>query len=213
MTTRMQRSTLIMAALGALSAGSAAWAADSSTSSDTEMRMMDADHNGKISSAEHAAGAAKMFQMMDTDKDGKVTAAEMDASQKQMMGKGSSDSAHELSSAEKIKVVDADHDGVLTAAEHKSRFARDVHEDGCRPGRKPHSRRTRGRPPEDAQEVVIYSRAARGAPARRVPGSWIQSSATCAMSPLCPTATCLASTCIRVVATVLSPERYRRIFE
>jgi Ca2+-binding EF-hand superfamily protein len=51
-------------------------------------KMMDANNDGKISAAEHEAGAKKMFEMMDTSKDGKVTADEMEAAQGAMHGPG-----------------------------------------------------------------------------------------------------------------------------
>jgi EF hand domain-containing protein len=56
-------------------------------------RMMDANNDGKISAAEHEAGAKKMFETMDTSKDGKVTAEEMEAAQDHMMGKPMGDKA------------------------------------------------------------------------------------------------------------------------
>jgi hypothetical protein len=41
--------------------------------------MMDTNGDGKISRAEHAAGAKQMFAQCDANRDGIVTAAEMDA--------------------------------------------------------------------------------------------------------------------------------------
>src|SRR5690606_38485731 len=43
------------------------------------MATMDADGDGAISAAEHAAGAQKMFEMADADHDGRVTHDEMHA--------------------------------------------------------------------------------------------------------------------------------------
>jgi Ca2+-binding EF-hand superfamily protein len=86
---------------------------------EAEMRIMDANKDGKISATEHAAGAQEMFKAMDANQDNRVTAEEMDASQTSLK---SQDAAHhkgkELSSAEKIKVIDANGDGALTAQEH-----------------------------------------------------------------------------------------------
>lgn len=113
---RRYRQVPVFAALGGLLLAAGAVAGDAQSSWDNEMQMMDANHDGKISAAEHAAGAKKMFQMMDTDKDGKVSAAEMDAGQAKMKG---GKAAHEMSSAEKINAVDVNGDGVLTAAEHE----------------------------------------------------------------------------------------------
>jgi EF hand len=85
---------------------------------EAEMRLMDANKDGKVSAAEHAAGAQEMFKAMDANQDNRVTAAEMDATNKPWK---SADAAHHkgaMSSADKIKVVDANGDGALTAQEH-----------------------------------------------------------------------------------------------
>ena len=96
-------------------------------------KAMDTNGNGRLSAAEHARGAKKMFDTMDANKDGKVTAAEMDAAQEKVTGKKAGD--NDMSSAEKIKVVDTDGDGILTADEHaagsKAMFDRmDTDKDG-----------------------------------------------------------------------------------
>jgi Ca2+-binding EF-hand superfamily protein len=85
-----------------------------------ELRMMDANQDGRISAEEHAAGAKKMFGKMDANADGNVTAAEMDAGQKAIKGErhGEHQDAHAMSSADKIRVVDASGDGILSAQEH-----------------------------------------------------------------------------------------------
>jgi Ca2+-binding EF-hand superfamily protein len=90
----------------------------------TEMRIMDADKDGKISGTEHAAGAMKMFRNMDGNRDNRVTAVEMDAAKKRMKAADAS-GGHvdhqepvEMSAADKIKVVDTNGDGVLTVKEH-----------------------------------------------------------------------------------------------
>jgi Ca2+-binding EF-hand superfamily protein len=80
-----------------------------------EMKMMDTDGDGKISSDEHTAGAKKMFEKMDADKDGKVTATEMDAGHEKVTGAKAMKT--DMSAAEKIKVIDSNGDGVLTADE------------------------------------------------------------------------------------------------
>lgn len=59
-------------------------------------KAMDSSGDGKISRAEHAAGAKKVFAEMDANKDGKVTAAEMTAAHakmKEAMAATSKDSA------------------------------------------------------------------------------------------------------------------------
>lgn len=83
---------------------------------DHEVKMMDADTDGKVSASEHAAGAKKMFDKMDANHDSKVTAAEMDGARKAI--KGEHASKHSMSSAEKIRVIDTDQDGILSADEH-----------------------------------------------------------------------------------------------
>src|SRR5688500_14843843 len=81
-----------------------------------QFKAMDANGDGKLSPAEHAAGAKKMFDAMDRSRDGKVTVAEMDATHHQMTGRIPGEG--EMSSVEKIKVVDRNGDGILTAEEH-----------------------------------------------------------------------------------------------
>jgi uncharacterized low-complexity protein len=49
---------------------------------------MDADHDGMVSAAEHAAGAQAMFAAADANKDGMVDAAEMKAAHEGKCGEG-----------------------------------------------------------------------------------------------------------------------------
>lgn len=90
-------------------------AAFANADADKHFKMMDADGDGRISRAEHAAGAKKMFEQCDANRDGVVTAAEMDAA---MAAKGEKPAKDDKSSVEKIRVIDKDGDGKLTAAEH-----------------------------------------------------------------------------------------------
>ncbi|MES1158237.1 MAG: hypothetical protein ABUL67_03960 [Haliangium ochraceum] len=84
-----------------------------------EFQMMDKNGDGKISEAEHAAGARRMFEMMDANKDGKVNALEMETAHARVTGhKVDKKNAATMSAAQKIKVVDTDGDGVLTTEEH-----------------------------------------------------------------------------------------------
>jgi Ca2+-binding EF-hand superfamily protein len=83
---------------------------------DKEFAIMDADKDGKVSAAEHAAGARAMFEKMDANKDGKVTADEMAAARQAVTGNKAKKG--DMSAADKIKMVDSDGDGVLTADEH-----------------------------------------------------------------------------------------------
>lgn len=120
--------------VGGLALSTAALADDttkSHMSRDSRMMKMDANEDGKVSSAEHAAGAKKMFEKIDADKDGRLTAAEMDASHKDMhkdkdMYKdkdkdmsGARDSKA-MKSTDKMKAIDTNKDGVITAQEHET---------------------------------------------------------------------------------------------
>lgn len=81
-----------------------------------EFRRMDTDKDGRISGAEHTAGAKWMFEMMDANRNDKVTAREMTAAQRRVTGRRPRQG--DISSAAKIKVVDTDGDGVLSKEEH-----------------------------------------------------------------------------------------------
>lgn len=80
-------------------------------------KMMDANGDGKISRAEHTAGAKQMFVQCDANKDGTVTAAEMSAS---MTAQGEKSGKHDKTPVEKIQMIDQNGDGQLTAAEHET---------------------------------------------------------------------------------------------
>jgi Ca2+-binding EF-hand superfamily protein len=54
-------------------------------SSEEKIAKMDTNNDGKLSAAEHAAGAKQMFSKMDTDGDGSLTAQEMREGQRSMM--------------------------------------------------------------------------------------------------------------------------------
>src|SRR6266542_2184167 len=84
---------------------------------DHHFKMMDANGDGKISRAEHAAAAKKMFTQCDANHDGVVTAAEMEAS---LAAQGEKPGKHDKTAAEKIQMIDQNGDGQLTAAEHEA---------------------------------------------------------------------------------------------
>ncbi|MBB6094433.1 hypothetical protein HNQ60_003314 [Povalibacter uvarum] len=84
------------------------------SSGEEEMKLMDESRDGRITSAEHAAGARQLFLKMDTDHDGIVTEGEMQIAQKTMLTKPSKTKP----AAEKIKVIDTNQDGSLSAEEH-----------------------------------------------------------------------------------------------
>lgn len=100
----------------------------------SELRAMDANHDGKISRDEHAAAAKGMFAAMDANKDGRATPAEMDAAHERVTGQKAK--TGDMPAAAKIKVIDKDGDGVLSAEEHatgsRSMFdAMDTDKDGA----------------------------------------------------------------------------------
>ena len=129
----MQRRLLALSIMGALALASAAWAHDD------KFKTMDSNGDGKITAAEHAAGAKAMFDRMDANHDGNVTAAEMDAGHAMM--KDRDDDMHgmkagekakagkamdhdmddmDMSSADKIAKMDTNGDGMLSATEHEA---------------------------------------------------------------------------------------------
>jgi len=89
-------------------------------------RTMDTNHDGKISAAEHTAGAKAMFDRMDADHDGKITAAECDAGHAKMEqaeakekgGMHHEMAEHHKSGADMVKMLDTDGDGTVSASEH-----------------------------------------------------------------------------------------------
>lgn len=85
---------------------------------DDKAKAMDTNGDGTISSAEHAAGAKKMFTSIDANGDGSVTAAEMDAHKAAKAKSG--DRGTKMSSADKIREIDTNGDGALSAAEHEA---------------------------------------------------------------------------------------------
>ena len=111
----------IVVSAGVLCASVATAGGKPAVAPDKEFAMMDANKDGKVSAAEHAAGAKAMFEKMDADKDGKVTEAEMTAAHHAVTGHHAAKA--DMSSADKIKVVDANGDGILTAEEHAAASA------------------------------------------------------------------------------------------
>lgn len=108
------RTPLVLTCCLALVALPAAFAGGDS---DKHFKMMDTNGDGKISRAEHAAGAKQMFLKCDANHDGVVTAAEMDAA---AAAQGEKPGKHDKTSAEKIQMIDQNGDGQLTTAEHEA---------------------------------------------------------------------------------------------
>jgi Ca2+-binding EF-hand superfamily protein len=71
---------------------------------------MDADNDGAVTRAEHAAGAKAMFDRMDANHDGRLAADEMP--QRRRGGADAGTAGHGMG------MMDADKDGVVTRAEH-----------------------------------------------------------------------------------------------
>jgi Ca2+-binding EF-hand superfamily protein len=114
MNTGKKRTSLVVACSLALCALPAAFAG---SDVDKHFKMMDTNGDGKISQAEHTAGAKHMFAQCDANQDGVVTAAEMTSA---MTTKGEKPAKDEKTAAEKIQMIDANGDGQLTAAEHEA---------------------------------------------------------------------------------------------
>lgn len=107
-----KRTSIIIACSLALCALPAAFAGPDG---DKHFKMMDTNADGKISRAEHAAGAKQMFSQCDANRDGIVTATEMQAA---TAAHGEKPGRHDKTAAEKIKEIDQNGDGQLTVAEH-----------------------------------------------------------------------------------------------
>ncbi len=89
-----------------------------------KFKLMDTNGDGKISRAEHAAGAQAMFGKMDANADGIVTADEMNAvhadkksSKLKFWEKKDGDG---MSASEKISVIDTNGDGRISRSEHEA---------------------------------------------------------------------------------------------
>jgi Ca2+-binding EF-hand superfamily protein len=114
MNTGKKHTSLIVACSLALLALPTAFAG---SDGDKHFKKMDTNGDGKITRAEHAAGAKQMFAQCDLNRDGVVTAVEMDAftaAQGEKLGK------YDKTSAEKIQMIDQNADGQLTASEHEA---------------------------------------------------------------------------------------------
>ena len=92
MTRSALRSLTAAALLSTVAWSGAVWAGDASGAE--KFRKMDTNSDGRLSSAEHDAGARMMFKKMDANSDGSVTAAEMEASHKMMKDGMKSDRTH-----------------------------------------------------------------------------------------------------------------------
>ena len=114
MKTGTKRTSIIVACSLAICALPAAFAGPGG---DKHFKKMDTNADGKISRAEHAAGAKQMFTECDANRDGLVTATEM---QTAIAAQGTKPGKHDKTAAQKIKEIDQNADGQLTVAEHEA---------------------------------------------------------------------------------------------
>ena len=112
------RTSLVLVCSLALCALPAAFAGHDA---DKHFKKMDTNGDGKITAAEHTAGAKQMFTQCDANHDGVVTAVEMDAA---MALEGEKHAKNDKTSAEKIQMLDQNGDGQLTTAEHEAGAAK-----------------------------------------------------------------------------------------
>jgi len=137
---------LLLAALIALPAGvtslASSWIAGAgagwttafpspSTAASRQTQPLDADSDGRISQAEHAAAAKLLFRGLDLDEDGVVTPVERDEARERAQVSSPATPA----SAASIAEFDANRDALCSAREHaaaaRSLFARlDLDTDG-----------------------------------------------------------------------------------
>lgn len=73
----MKRSLISLSMFAGLAFAGVAFA--NPNEGDDKFRKMDADNDGRVTAAEHAAAAQDMFAMMDANRDGAVTMEEMKA--------------------------------------------------------------------------------------------------------------------------------------
>jgi Ca2+-binding EF-hand superfamily protein len=108
----MSHRTLQCLSLGVLVAG---LSMPAFANHEEKMKKMDADGDGKVSSSEHASGAAQMFAELDTDKNDSVSLAEMEA---HMQAKPAPKDAPAMTAHKKIAKVDSNKDGAIGRDEH-----------------------------------------------------------------------------------------------
>jgi hypothetical protein len=123
MKTTTQRFTLLACGL-ALVAMPAAFAGSSAD----KFKLLDANGDGRVSQAEHAAGAHQMFVQADANGDGIVTAAELavkhdskaDSTAQETSSTRGNPNAAVQEANEKIKLIDTDGDGKISLAESEA---------------------------------------------------------------------------------------------
>ena len=132
--TKKQNTSLLFACGLSLLALPCAFADHMGEHSDAMFKAMDTNSDGKVSRAEHAASALKMFTDADTNHDGMVTLTEMKAAHAKMKADmpmkadkssmndkstmGDKPMKDEMSAEAMIKMCDTDGDGQVSQAEH-----------------------------------------------------------------------------------------------
>ena len=91
---------------------------------DDKFKLMDTNGDGKISRAEHAAGAQAMFGKMDANADGMVSADEMAAAHGERKSSKlkfwDKKDKEEMSVFENLSIIDTNGDGQISRAEHEA---------------------------------------------------------------------------------------------
>lgn len=131
MTAIKTKTSLILACGLALVALPAAFAEQHTgkSSSEAMFKAMDADNDGKVSRAEHAASAQKMFTEADANRDGRTNLVEIEAAHAKLQAEhaklttdlpAKSDKPMKMgmSAAEMLKQCDQNGDGQVSTAEH-----------------------------------------------------------------------------------------------
>ena len=132
--TKRQNTSILLACGLALIALPCAFADHMGEHSDAMFKAMDTNGDGKVSRAEHAAGAVKMFTDADTNHDGMLTLAEMKAAHAKMKTDkparagsasmndksttGDKAMKDDMSAEEMFKMCDTNGDGQVSQAEH-----------------------------------------------------------------------------------------------
>jgi len=94
----------------------------------SKFKLIDMDGDGRVSAAEHTAGARQMFLNADSNGDGILTVAELAISRNSQADSTALDTsstrgnplAAEWKATDKIREIDQNGDGKLTVAEHQA---------------------------------------------------------------------------------------------
>lgn len=112
------KTSILLTALASAAFTLAAQAVDTSTPALTDFDGMDANHDGSVTSGEHADAAKKIFDLLDDNGDGSVTLAEMEVAHKKITGHAYGEDPGGMTAAARIGYFDINADGVLSASEY-----------------------------------------------------------------------------------------------